>query len=121
MQGKTGADDDGDGMEAEATGGGRGGQGNGGGGRENAVGVELLPLPQVNMVDFDSIHINERATRKVGHFFNCLRSRMRAATITLVLFVKIICCAIGVSHTACKDEFRQNIRSHSRRSVFLFL
>ena len=21
--------------------------------------------------------------------------------------------AIGVSHTACKDEFRQNIRSHS--------
>ena len=21
--------------------------------------------------------------------------------------------AIGISHTACKDEFRQNIRSHS--------
>ena len=28
--------------------------------------------------------------------------------------------AIGVSHTACKDEFRQNLRSHSWR-VFLFL
>ena len=28
--------------------------------------------------------------------------------------------AIGVSHTACKDEFRQNIRSHSW-SAFLFL
>ena len=27
--------------------------------------------------------------------------------------------AIGVSHTACKDEFRQNLRSHSW-SVFLF-
>ena len=27
--------------------------------------------------------------------------------------------AIGVSHTACKDEFRRNIRSHSW-SVFLF-
>ena len=26
---------------------------------------------------------------------------------------------IGVSHTTCKDEFRQNIRSHSW-SVFLF-
>ena len=28
--------------------------------------------------------------------------------------------AIGVSHTACKDEFRRNLRSHSW-SVFLFL
>ena len=28
--------------------------------------------------------------------------------------------AIGVSHTACKHEFRQNIRSHSW-SVFLFI
>ena len=28
--------------------------------------------------------------------------------------------AIGVSHTACKDEFRQNLRSHSW-SVFLLL
>ena len=28
--------------------------------------------------------------------------------------------AIGASHTACQDEFRQNIRSHSW-SVFLFL
>ena len=28
--------------------------------------------------------------------------------------------AIGVSHTACKDEFRQNIRSHSSWSVFNF-
>ena len=28
--------------------------------------------------------------------------------------------AIGVSHTACRDEFRQNLRSHSW-SVFLFL
>ena len=27
--------------------------------------------------------------------------------------------AIGVSHTACKDEFRQNLRSHSW-SVFSF-
>ena len=27
---------------------------------------------------------------------------------------------IGVSHTACKDEFRQNLRPH-RWSVFLFL
>ena len=28
--------------------------------------------------------------------------------------------ATGVSHTACKDEFRQNLRSHSW-SVFFFL
>ena len=28
--------------------------------------------------------------------------------------------AIGVSHTACKDEFPQNIRSHSCWSVFSF-
>ena len=28
--------------------------------------------------------------------------------------------AIGISHTACKDEFRQNIRSHNW-SVFSFL
>ena len=28
--------------------------------------------------------------------------------------------AIGVSHAACKDEFRQNLRSHSW-SVFLLL
>ena len=27
--------------------------------------------------------------------------------------------AIGVSHTACKDEFRQNLRSHTW-SVFLY-
>ena len=29
--------------------------------------------------------------------------------------------AIGVSHTACKDEFRQNIRSHSWRVFTLFI
>ena len=28
--------------------------------------------------------------------------------------------AIGVSHTACKDEFRRNLRSHSVWSVFSF-
>ena len=28
--------------------------------------------------------------------------------------------AIGVSHTACKDEFRRNLRSHSCSSVFSF-
>ena len=28
--------------------------------------------------------------------------------------------AIGVSHTACKDEFRQNLRSHCW-SVFFFI
>lgn len=41
----------------------------GGGARtagENALGTELLPSPQVNVVDFNDVHINERATRKVG-------------------------------------------------------
>ena len=28
--------------------------------------------------------------------------------------------AIGVSHTACKDEFRRNLRSHSCRVYFIF-
>ena len=31
----------------------------------------------------------------------------------------IVTCAIGVSHIACKDEFRRNLRSHSW-SVFSF-
>ena len=29
--------------------------------------------------------------------------------------------AIGVSHTACKDEFRQNLRPHSSWSFFIFI
>ena len=28
--------------------------------------------------------------------------------------------AIGVSHTACKDEFRRDLRSHSWRGIFIF-
>ena len=35
-------------------------------------------------------------------------------------YVQPVIRVIGVSHTACKDEFRQNLRSHSW-SVFLFL
>lgn len=61
MQGKTGADE-GEGMEADAA---AGGVDSGGGGSTNAVALELLPFPQINVVDFGSIHINERAARKV--------------------------------------------------------
>lgn len=66
MQGKSGADE-GEGMEADAAAGGGGGGGadTGGGGGTNAVALELLPFPQINVVDFGSIHINERAARKV--------------------------------------------------------
>lgn len=64
MQGKGGADE-GEGMEADAAAGGGGGADSVSGGGTNAVGLELLPFPQVNVVDFGSIHINERAARKV--------------------------------------------------------
>lgn len=52
-------------MEADADAGGGGGAESSGGGSTNAVALELLPFPQINVVDFGSIHINERAARKV--------------------------------------------------------
>lgn len=52
-------------MEADAAAGGAGGADSGGGGGTNAVALELLPFPEINVVDFGSIHINERAARKV--------------------------------------------------------
>lgn len=56
LQGETGADD---GMEADDD------AGQGGDSRKAAIALELLPFPQVNVVDFGSVHINERAARKV--------------------------------------------------------
>ena len=44
----------------------------------------------------------------------------RGAWLTAYVHPFIYIRAIGVSHTACKDEFRQNIRSHSW-SVFYFI
>ncbi len=81
-------------MEADAAaggeqgaGGGSGGGGDGGGGEKNAVALELLPFPQVNMVDFGSIHINERATRKVCCWKPCpfFRHSSPALSISLQL------------------------------------
>ena len=57
-------------------------------------------------------HKNKWDGKKKGSdFFFCCRSN----TITRSPLLR----AIGVSHTACKDEFRQNIQSHSW-SVFSF-
>lgn len=64
MQGKSGADE-GEGLEADAAAGGGGRADSGGGGSINAVALELLPFPQINVVDFGGVHVNERAARKV--------------------------------------------------------
>ena len=40
--------------------------GGGSGASGTAVAMELLAFPQINVVDFGSIHINERSARKVG-------------------------------------------------------
>ena len=42
-----------------------------------------------------------------------------ASIHTLIYICRLVIRAIGVSHTACKDEFRRNLRSHSW-SVFSF-
>lgn len=67
MQGKAGDNEE---MDADAAGGGA--QGDGG---KSAVALELLHFPEINIVDFGSIHINERAARKVradsDEYFYC--------------------------------------------------
>ena len=50
---------------------------------------------------------------------SCSATRSHSRTYTLNEDTQPVIRAIGVSHTACKDEFRQNIRSHSW-SVFSF-
>ena len=48
------------------------------------------------------------------------KQRVDTVTIQMLGNTQPVTRAIGVSHTACKDGFRQNIQSHSW-SVFLFL
>ena len=38
-----------------------------------------------------------------------------------VLYIILVMRAIGVSHTACKDEFRRNLRPHSWSVVSFFI
>lgn len=54
LQAETGAEEEEENDAAEGDGGGK-----------SAIALELLPFPQVNVVDFGSVHINERAARKV--------------------------------------------------------
>lgn len=65
LQGEAGTN----GASADAAAGGEGGEGGGGSsGGGNAVIMELLAFPQINVVDFGSVHINERSARKVTFF-----------------------------------------------------